>query len=193
MMGHHGRLPARLRLQRCTDDVRLDAAATHGADQTPRLPHQHLGARGDGRGAAHARHRGDRAGCARPGQLGGGTPDVHLAGSSSSRATARRRCGITIDPPTTRATANASKNSGSVTPSSRQRTTWYVTQSSQRSTIEATRPSNSFVFTGRAPVSYVRVSSAKKRLMLTLPASRIAAFIFSRKCRKASIVLGASV
>src|SRR5690242_9419952 len=66
-------------------------------------------------------------------------------------------------------------------------------QSSQRSTSDATRPRSSLVLTGSAPASYVRVSSAKKRLMLVLPASRMAAFIFSRKCRNASRVCGVSL
>jgi EamA-like transporter family len=44
--------------------------------------------------------------------------------SSSSRAIARRRWGITMLPPTTSPTAKSSRNSSLVVPSSRQRTTW---------------------------------------------------------------------
>ncbi len=47
---------------------------------------------------------------------------AHSCSTSSSVFTARRRCGIVIDPPTTSATLNVSKNSSRVTPSSRQRT-----------------------------------------------------------------------
>lgn len=44
--------------------------------------------------------------------------------SSSSVATARRRWGMTMEPPTTRPTPNTSNSSSRVTPSSRQRIRW---------------------------------------------------------------------
>jgi hypothetical protein len=44
--------------------------------------------------------------------------------SRSRKSTALRKCGITIDPPTTRPTLNTSKNSSRVTPASRHSATW---------------------------------------------------------------------
>src|SRR2546426_305270 len=56
-----------------------------------------------------------------------------------------------MEPPTIRPTLKASKNSSSVTLVSTHWMIWYVTQSSQRRTSDATRPNNSFVFLGSAP------------------------------------------
>ena len=64
-----------------------------------------------------------------------------------------RMCGIVIEPPTMRAMFMASKNSSSVIPCSAQRMTWYVMQSLQRRTVDATSPRISFVFTSSAPFS----------------------------------------
>src|SRR5439155_727795 len=73
---------------------------------------------------------------------------------SSSVSTAYRRCGIVIDPPTIRPTLKASKNSSSVTLVSTHWMIWYVKQSSQRRTSDATKPNNSLVFLGSAPSLY---------------------------------------
>src|ERR1043165_1593747 len=66
---------------------------------------------------------------------------------------------------------------------------WYAMQSSQRSTIDATRPSSSLVLAQSAPPSYVFPSRVKNRLVLIVPPSlplrwasspRMRQFIFER-------------
>jgi hypothetical protein len=71
-----GRLAA-LRIERRADDVRLDAAAADGADQPAFGADQHLGARGNGRRAAHASHGRERTRGPSPNQLSSRAPDIH--------------------------------------------------------------------------------------------------------------------
>lgn len=85
-----------------------------------------------------------------------------------------------IEPPTIRATFKASRSSSSETASWTQRIMWYVMQSLQRNTVEATRPSNSLVLGSKAPFSYARLSRAKNRLIPIFWLDRIRVFMRSR-------------
>ena len=100
--------------------------------------------------------------------------------SSSQYSAALLVCGITIVPPTIFATANNSYISSVVTFSSCDLPRWYFMQSSQRSTILATRPSNSFVFTSNAPAAYVLVSKFHNLFITKFSLLSITSFILVR-------------
>ena len=57
---------------------------------------------------------------------------------------------------------------------------WYFTQSSQRKTVEATKPKSSFVCTSKAPSVKALVSKLNMRLSTLLLSAKILSFILER-------------
>ena len=83
-------------------------------------------------------------------------------------------------PPTSVAIPIASIISSLVTPSLKLVSKWYLTQSSQRKTAEATKPNNSLVLTSKAPSAYALVSKLNILLTILLLSANNFSFILER-------------